>query len=242
MKVALQLPANPRSFKRCYDSIKKNIIDTLNPDIFIHTWDLQGSDRPDVTTDGTCEEYIELYKPNGFEIEKLHYSYEPLQTMVPHFTSRYKCNELRKKFQQQNNIKYDVVIMGRPDIRLINPPISNKYSQVLGSEFKMEYAEMVTEDSFWIHHFKGPAQPSTKNGVPADYFFYTSPKWMDIAADCYFELDKLDHYQPGSERLLWYKLEKEGFKYEWFKFYGNSIHNEEHVEKSYRLFDIECVR
>jgi hypothetical protein len=229
MKVAIQLAANPRSFKRCFDSFNKNILQELNPDIFIHTWNLKGSERPDVKTDGTCEEYIDLYKPNSYQIEDLEYNYEPLQTMVPHFTSRYKTNELRKRYQEKNNIKYDVIICGRPDVKLLSP-------------FKMEYAKMVEEDSIWIHHFKGPAQPSTRNAVPADYFFYTSPKWMDITVDCYHEMDKLNYYQPGSERLWWYKLEKEGFKYEWFKFYGNSTHDQEHINKSYRFFDIECVR
>lgn len=242
MKIAVQMAANPRSFKRCYDAFKRNILDTLNPDVFIHTWRLHGNERPDVITDGTCEEYIDLYQPKEYDIEDLYYNYQPMQTMVPHFTSRYKCNELRKKYQEKNNIKYDVIICHRPDIKLINPPISNKYSEVIGEQFKIEYAKMVTEDSIWVHHFKGPAYPSTRNGVPADYFFYTSPKWMDVTADCYFEMDKLNYYQPGSERLWWYKLEKEGFKYEWFKFYGNSVHDAEHINKSHRLFDIECVR
>jgi hypothetical protein len=60
MKVALQMAANPRSFKRCYASLKDNILNTLNPDIFIHTWNLKGRERPDVVTDGSCEEYIEF--------------------------------------------------------------------------------------------------------------------------------------------------------------------------------------
>ena len=53
MKVAIQFAANPRSFKRCYESFKKNILGTLNPDVFIHTWRLNGNERPDVITDGS---------------------------------------------------------------------------------------------------------------------------------------------------------------------------------------------
>ena len=73
-KIAIQLAANPRSFKRCYPFFKANILDTLNPDVFIHTWNLKGKERPDVTTDGSCEEYIELYKPKKFIIEDLEYT------------------------------------------------------------------------------------------------------------------------------------------------------------------------
>lgn len=236
--VAVIISGNPRSFKRCYPSFKENIIDTLNPDIFIHTWRLEGRERPDVTVDGSCEEYIDLYKPTAFEIEDLTYDHQPLHTMVPHFTSRYKANQLRKNHGK----KYDVVISHRADVRLIHTSVAKGNSVTLGSKFKPEYANMVTEDSIWIHHFKGPAQPSTRNAIPADYLFYSSEKWMDITTDCYFEMDKLDYYKPGSERLWWYKLEKEGFNYDWFRFYGNSIHDQEHIDKSLKLFDIECVR
>jgi len=234
MKIAIQIAANPRSFKRSYPSFKKNIIDTLNPDIFIHTWRLHGNERPEVITDGTCEEYIDLYKPNSWEIEDLYYDYQPLQTMKPHFTSRYKSNKLRQEYQKQNNIKYDVVLMHRPDIKLINP-IPKNNSAVLGSEFKIEYAEKVQEDEIWVHHFK--------DGLPSDYFFYCSPKWMDIGIEgCYNNMDKLNIFQPGSERLWWHILQDNGFKREWFKYYGNSIHDQDHIDNSFRLFDIECVR
>lgn len=235
MKIAVQISANPRSFRRNYESFKRNILDTLNPDIFIHTWKLNGKERPEVITDGTCEEYIDLYKPNDYQIEKLNYDYQPLNTMVPHFTSRYKTNELRKEYQKKHNIHYDVVICHRPDIRLINPIKSNRYSSVNGSEFKIEYASMVTEDSIWIHHFK--------EGIPSDYYFYSSPKWMDITTEeCYKNLHKLNIYYPGSERLWWHVLQENGFKRDWFKYFGNSIHDQDHIENSFRLFDIECIR
>ena len=235
MKVAIQFAANPRSFKRCYESFKKNILGTLNPDVFIHTWRLNGNERPDVITDGSCEEYIDLYKPKSFCIEDLTYSYQPLMTMAPHFTSRHRVNEIRKKYQEENNIKYDVVIMARPDVRLINPPISDKVNTVLGSEFKKEYLNNFTEDSIWVHHYK--------DGLPSDYFFYTSPKWMDISIDgCFNNLDKLNIYNPGSERLWNYILNQNNFKREWFKYYGNSIHDQDHIDNSFRFFDIECVR
>ncbi len=235
MKVAVQLAANRRSFRRCYESFKKNILDTLNPDVFIHTWELHGNERPDVKIDGSNQEYIDLYKPNDFLVEDLFYNYEPLNTMVHHFTSRFKVNQLRKEYEIKNNIKYDIILMGRPDVRLINPDKSNLYSLVKGSELKQEYLKMVTEDSIWIHHFK--------NGLPADYFFYSSPKWMDIGIEgCFNNLDKLSIYKPGSERLWWYILQQNGFDKNWFNYYGNSIHDQEHIDKSYKLFDIECVR
>jgi hypothetical protein len=135
----------------------------------------------------------------------------------------------------QNNVKYDVVIMARPDVRLINPARSNRINTVLGSEFKKEYLDNFTEDSIWVHHHK--------NNLPSDYFFYTSPKWMDISIDgCFNNLDKLNIYNPGSERLWNYILDQNNFKREWLKYYGNSIHDQDHIDNSFRFFDIECLR
>jgi hypothetical protein len=236
MKVAIQLAANPRSFKRNYPYFKENLLDTLNPDVFIHTWNLKGNERPDVITDGSCQEYIDLYKPKAWEIEDLHYNYEPLMTMVPHFTSRYKANQLRKKYQEENNIKYDVVICHRADVRLLNP-------------FKMEYANMVTKDSLWTHHFRKDVDGL---GAPQvnDYLFYTSPKWMDVVADCYHEMDKLNIYNPGSEKLMMYKLKKEGFNQDWVHLFGDTdddilrphLFEEGKARKSWHLFNIETIR
>ncbi len=176
---------------------------------------------PDVITDGNCQEYIDLYQPKAYQIEELVYDYQPLQTMRPHFTSRYKANQLRKKYEQENGFHYDVIICGRPDVKLLSP-------------FKKEYLQEFNENTIGIHHFK--------DGIPADYFFYAAPHWMDVTADCYHEMHLLNQYQPGSERLWWYKLQKEGYQYKDFVLFGNSVHDAEHRERSRNYFDIACIR
>ena len=42
MKVALCLSGQSRTFKKCFRSQKKHIIDPLDVDIFIHTWTFSG--------------------------------------------------------------------------------------------------------------------------------------------------------------------------------------------------------
>jgi hypothetical protein len=225
MNIAVQFRGNPRSFKRCYESLRQNIFEQLNPDIFIHTWRQHGAERSDVTTDGAPEEYIDLYKPVAYQIDDLYYNFEMLQTMRPYFTSLYLSNELRKNYEIQNKKKYDVIICVRSDLTLTSP-------------FKIEYAKMVTENSLWIRHFE-----RIHFNLPCDYFFYTSPKWMDVSANCFHEMDKLNIHQPGGERLWWYKLQKEGFKYEWVNFFNDTINNDkEHEGRVFNFFDIHCIR
>jgi hypothetical protein len=219
MRIALQICANPRSFKRTFEAYQKYLIEPLHPDVFIHTWRLHGHERPDVTTDGSCEEYLDLYKPQVGVIEDLYYDYQPLYTMVPNFTTRFRANELRKQYEKTHGVKYDVVIAHRADI-------------VLTAPFKMEYAQMVEEDSIWVHHFY--------NGLPSDYFFYSSPKWMDVTSDCYKEFDMLKFFHPGSERLWMYKLYKDGFKYEWWRLFGLRHFN--NPNPPYHLFSITNIR
>ena len=138
-------------------------------------------------------------------------------------------------FSEETGKKHEIMSSSiRFDFGYLNNPPKNN-SQVLGSEFKIEHIDLVEEDSIWIHHFK--------DEVPSDYFFYTSPKWMDISiGGCYSNLDKLKIYNPGSERLWLHILQENNFKREWFRYYGNSIHDKDHINNSLRLFDIECVR
>lgn len=225
MNIAVQFKGLPRSFKRTYENLQKNIFDTLNPDIFIHTWDLEGSERGDVRTDGPPDEYINLYKPKKFQIERLRHNHVNLGNMVPAFESGYKSNQLRIQYEQETNKKYDVIIFARSDVGL-------------SDKFLPKYAELVKENDIWAHHF----DPNTQ--LIADAFFYTSPKWANISAETYFEINELPNHSPGGERLWSHKLRKENYNFDWIKFYwtNETFFGEERKENNFRFFDTYMIR
>jgi hypothetical protein len=225
MRVAVIVCGNPRSFKRTYPFFKANVLDTLNPDVFIHTYNLEGKERPDVKVDGTPEEYINLWNPKAYEIEDLKFNYEHLQTMVPYFKSLYRSHEIMKDYEAVHEIKYDVILKTRADVKFCHP-VKDSY-----------LLPCLVQDVIFVSHFH--------DGLPNDYMFYSNRKMMEISCNCYFDTDKLNIYQPGGERLWWYCLNKAGFGYECFRFYASwPSHNEDGDRnvKPLSWFDIETIR
>jgi hypothetical protein len=135
-----------RSYKNCFDYLEENLIQRLNPDIFIHTWSNQGSvsrkeepytnDPHDYTVNQS--EIKKLYRAEKVVVEEFeesfykridnisvpddieqHESYT--KSILPLFYKMYKCNELKKKKENEGDFRYDVVIITRPDIAVLNP-------------------------------------------------------------------------------------------------------------------------
>lgn len=133
LRVALQFSGQLRYVKKTYDSIKTNILDVLNPDVFIHSWS-------DVITSGiynnphyyrhidsTPEEFIEMYRPKGFIFEKVN-------PLISSFTKEehgnggwknvayilYLSNQIRKIHEAYSGTKYDLIIRLRTDLEILN--------------------------------------------------------------------------------------------------------------------------
>jgi len=76
MRVALLLQGQYRNAKECFPSIKKQILDVHNPDVFISSWhnpgtiinsyNLYSQGPPD---DSTIADIIEMYNPTSFLLE-----------------------------------------------------------------------------------------------------------------------------------------------------------------------------
>lgn len=148
MKVALCLSGHLRTFRNTAKSLKDNIIDPLNCDVFIHTWDVLGSptgkNPGDVNNQDTqiidiMPEIYDLLNPTLISIERQKDKLEELkfktrdiiipidekQFIMQHiglhismFYSLYMSNNIRKEYEEENQIKYDMIIRCRPDIFL----------------------------------------------------------------------------------------------------------------------------
>ena len=133
LRVALCLSGQMRTYKQCYYKLKKNIIDVLEPDIFIHTWKDTGTKIGDMET--TCvskSELKEMYNPISLNVEEFKkdffYAMHNLKipkklkgvsghkTILPMHHKMKACNELKKKQEKRQGALYDVVIKSRPDM------------------------------------------------------------------------------------------------------------------------------
>ncbi len=149
MRVALLLSGKYRDAKNCFSTINENIIKIYNPDIFISTWTNPlnvrdanyGGAYP--ADDITTSEILDLYQPISFESETFDDSqngyYRKLSSLVDKtheeeisnitlntysmWYKRWRCNNLKKDWETKNEFKYDVVIMCRFDIFILEPLI-----------------------------------------------------------------------------------------------------------------------
>lgn len=127
MRVAVLISGMLRTFEETYPRFKKYIIDDLHPDIFFYGY----SNKKGIKY---CEDKIKkLWKPKDYKIveytdalrkkicpnESKYESNKRAETVVNNFLSATytlkKCNDLRLKYQNSNNVNYDVVLRIRPD-------------------------------------------------------------------------------------------------------------------------------
>jgi hypothetical protein len=133
-----------RTFRTCASSHQRHLINKLDPDIFIHTWEKTGSTtnyrysndaaRSTVTYDildqyyGPDDVVIEpfqnkfLRELDGVRVpDDLWESSSFAKGTLPMFYKVKKSNELRKQKQQDESIEYDIVINLRPDLYIEEP-------------------------------------------------------------------------------------------------------------------------
>ena len=133
MKSCILLSGQIRDAEKWFPSIKKNLIDVYDADVFISTW------IPDLSieTNTSIEKLVELYKPIGLEIENfeetkydltriiesVNFIYPP-ETKPLNVLSMYykimKANNLKKLHEINYNFNYDVVIRSRMDLHFVH--------------------------------------------------------------------------------------------------------------------------
>lgn len=141
MKLGILLFGHLRTFEYCSEFFIKNIANKYDCDIFIHTWD-----ETDSTTQSWNNKINHPRKVDNKVIKKVKNIYKPKSILVEHqnnkndeiiesidgvkkvsvngmnymFTSIHKANELRQAYEKENDIKYDYLLVTRPDVAVYN--------------------------------------------------------------------------------------------------------------------------
>lgn len=145
LKVALCISGHMRTFENNFPSVQEHILSQLNCDVFIHTWDTLGLSYRPLDNNLQKTNDVELYnKLNKFfnpkkiiieprrEFEITHLMRNRLEQgrdihgMLAMFYKIEACNNLKKEYEKNNNIKYDIVIRFRGDIFMGAPLPINK--------------------------------------------------------------------------------------------------------------------
>lgn len=153
IKTAVCISGFLRTFELCYDSIVKNILNKLDCDVFIHTWDVIGAnlrhfDRKvsGLYTAGFHDKIHKMYAPKKMIVEPaINWELTPIMIkQIEHgrdprgvLSMFYKikaCNDLKKEYEKENNFTYDCVIRLRADLTFQAPiPVD------LGTNFNSLY-------------------------------------------------------------------------------------------------------
>lgn len=208
LKAALCISGHLRTFLDNYKSVKENILDRLNCDVFIHTWETLGMSYR--FTDGNLhftetrnliDRIHQLYKPKQIIIEKTkNFTVTSLMRQrlldgrdIPGIIGMYykieQCNNLKKEYEQKAGFTYDCVIRFRGDL-WVEQPIPINDSTNLNHVFLPMYGNF---------------------GGACDQFAFGNSAMMDKYASLYSNLDSL--MQAGApmhpERLLHFHLEQQ---------------------------------
>src|SRR5438105_12107866 len=140
IKIALCLSGHMRSYKQCLENYKENIFSKFDVDVFIHTWDR--NPNYDLFQDKIIDtqEIINLYKQAGasnvFIFIETADSLDNIEDMsknkimeywktdnkichinlIYQYYKIYKVHKMKREYELENNIIYDIVIRSRPDI------------------------------------------------------------------------------------------------------------------------------
>lgn len=155
MRVALLLSGQFRDAKVCFPSIKTNLLDVFNPDVFISTWINSDKITPSswfgITPqdDSNMSEILEMYSPVSFLTEDFVYFKEEFlesdsqlldsklepgsQTKTFNVYSMWykknSANKLREECEKKKKFKYDIVIGSRFDLIFLESPNIQKLDE-----------------------------------------------------------------------------------------------------------------
>jgi hypothetical protein len=145
MNIAFCVSGMPRNIDKSYQWLKTFVLNPIsnaghNYDFFISTWNnnVQKEGDASVKTSGdNAQDFVRVFNPKKFEtedwndeirtklrwpeFEQCKFEITPRSSALGQFHKIYKCNELRKQYELENNIKYDVVFRIRTEIRYNNP-------------------------------------------------------------------------------------------------------------------------
>lgn len=187
MKIALCLSGQPRMVAAGYEYVKRNILDGNDVTIFCHTW-----------FDSSKEELppIQLYNPEIFMVEPPIDPDLSKYTRVPppqpnwkvknpalstyaQLYAIHKCNELKRTYEMEANMKFDWVIRSRYDFAI---------------NVKIPFNEL---DNTQLHIPNCRQTPGRDFGN--DQFAFSSSENMDKYADAFNRIDEF--YDAGTQMM-----------------------------------------
>jgi hypothetical protein len=186
MKIAVCFSGQFRTGYENAENIKNFLKDVLDDcDFFAHFWDFDEyktynnsniKKKPTRINEPKLKKFFGIFEPKKYLIESKSKMYEIVEKLgiQPLWYSFFKCNNLKKKYEEENNIIYDYVIKLRTDTIFYDSDLMN---------------ELVHFKSFNI--IDAVIEGVDRNmPMSTDVLFISDSKNMDVAANYVWELMK----------------------------------------------------
>ena len=229
MKIAIQFFGHLRTYEKCIKSVKKHLLSKYDCDVFMHTWSEtehktktwhNHNSKSFAVDEKRIESLKTLYNLKDITVEKQNEVKEDILIPCQHnqgksqiskagmkfmLYSKQKVNELRIKYQKAHNIKYDYVLVIRPDIKLKKDFILN----FVDDEIKTQQSN---NTRYCACNISNSNDFPIIGNIASDIVYFGKPetinKTIDILNKIDFEKHQNDMWNP--ETLFNQELEKAG--------------------------------
>ena len=167
MKTALCLSGHMRTYKYTSDSLIKNIIEPLNCDVYIHTWDIRDHTPHGYYEDKKDDDFCQvddILKPKEFVVDdqnrfireiaapiiKKHSLRGVYNNKADGVMSMYYKRKKVFELVEQSKIEYDMIISTRPDILCSKEDLS-EYGMLCYDDFDLDYINLPPSDGMKLN-------------------------------------------------------------------------------------------
>jgi hypothetical protein len=184
-----------------WEYLRRKVYSHGKIDVFFHCWD-QGDEARDMIKNmydpikvqyETQKDFKEEIKSlnqawfdEGFDRDSTMYKGNSIFQTLSFLYSRKRALELKSEHEEENNFKYDVVILARTDIGTRGKEHKQKH-HVTNIHFDPNLDMQQMHVAYW---------DQTNWGYP-DHWFYSNSKNMDILGTAYDKIQK--YYSPDSD-------------------------------------------
>jgi hypothetical protein len=233
-RIAVQFFGHTRTFEHTFESFKRNIIDANQNyviDIYIHTWDkidhatinyrMSNPSEAIMLSKENITKLNDLYKPKNILIEAQREYKDIIMTEIIESGKRsskgcynnaytiFKVNNLRNKYEKENQIKYSWVIMTRLDILFYSKfSIDDILSYYDRYKFQLNPNAIYHACNPW---YRGKVM-ETRFMTGTDLLYFSSPDAMDKATSLFNDFENNIDINNFYSMEIWWGIywEKQG--------------------------------
>ena len=174
MNIALVICGQPRTFEFCFPSLKRNILDVYNPDVFI-------------VTDAQADRITDLYRPVAITIVEQEPAFNdalkkrgslPCVVPVNDLSIAWKVNtamQMKKQYENDGGFIYDTVALTRFDV---------KFKSVPEIKAQANTFHVPLTGGYWT---TPPADPGIHWGGYSTHLCWSTSEVMNNISNLYFD-------------------------------------------------------